>query len=141
MNVHLTLTLCNSVLIGFVLWVLVCKKTREPFTALPDPTDEILVSDGSGDMHGMPIATLNASLTSLKAELAAAIASNTKAIAANASAIATKQPTGDYLVRGATYKMTADGHSVGRGAQDNWGERYLTWENSKITNTSSFQLS
>ena len=42
--------------------------------------------------------------------------------------------------RNTDYKMTADGHILGIGRQDNWGERYVTWTGSKKTRQSKFKI-
>lgn len=60
---------------------------------------------------------------------------------ANAAARAANNNTNRYYVKKNTnYTMTADGAVLGRGNQDNWGERYVTWTGSKGVRQSKFLI-
>ncbi len=43
-----------------------------------------------------------------------------------------------YVKKNTNYTLTADGSVLGRGSQDNWGERYVTWSGAKHVKKSKF---
>lgn len=60
---------------------------------------------------------------------------------ANAAKTAANNNTAKYYVKKNTnYTVTADGAILGRGKQDNWGERYVTWTGSKGVKKSKFLI-
>jgi hypothetical protein len=45
-----------------------------------------------------------------------------------------------YVKKNTNYTVTADGAVLGRGSQDNWGERYVTWTGAKSVKRSNFVI-